>query len=147
MRPITTIIIHCSATPPDMDVGVKEIDQWHRQRGFNKIGYHFVIRRNGKTETGRTLNEVGAHAKGHNAKSIGICLVGGCRREGGKLLAENNFTPEQFTELESLLNELLASYPGVKIIGHRDVERGKECPSFSVRDWLAKRLSILKEFT
>ena len=49
------IIIHCSATKPSMDIGVKEINEWHLQRGWSGIGYHYVIRRNGDLETGRDL--------------------------------------------------------------------------------------------
>ena len=71
------IIIHCSATPPSMDVGAKEIDKWHRQRGWRKIGYHYVITRDGDIQEGRELDEIGAHCRGLNSTSVGVCLVGG----------------------------------------------------------------------
>lgn len=139
MRKINKIIIHCAATTPEMDVGVKEIRQWHLARGFNDIGYHFVIRRNGEVEIGRKLEVVGAHAQGHNATSIGISLVGGCRRENGKLYTEDNFTPAQKATLESLVKKLQAQFPAVTICGHRDLDKGKDCPSFSVKDFFLSR--------
>lgn len=138
MRDITHIIVHCSATPPDMDVGRHEIDQWHRQRGWKGIGYHYVIRRSGAIELGRPETQIGAHAEGYNATSIGICMVGGVRRHNGKMLAEDNFTPAQYDTLKTLVQRLTVRYPGSKTIGHRDVDRRKECPSFSVRDWLVR---------
>src|SRR5690606_114532 len=76
-RFINLLVIHCAATTPLMDIGAKEIDVWHKQRGWSKIGYHFVIRRNGVIEKGRDISEVGAHVEGYNKNSIGICMVGG----------------------------------------------------------------------
>jgi len=69
MRPIDTLILHCSATPPDMDIGVAEIDTWHKAQGWKRIGYHFVIRRNGIVERGRPLAQIGAHVEGHNRRT------------------------------------------------------------------------------
>lgn len=149
MRDIDTIVIHCSATPRGLDIGVKQIDAMHKARGFAMIGYHFVIRINGRREGGRALDRPGAHARGHNANSIGICLVGGLDDERKPA---NTFTPQQFAELEVLLGELKAKFPKARIVGHRDlspdldgdgkVERHewvKECPCFDVADWLRER--------
>jgi len=149
MRKIDLIVIHCAATPPEMDVGVEEIRKWHTDpkpvgNGWRDIGYHFVIRRNGLLEVGRAMQTPGAHAEGHNARSIGICLVGGVRREGTRLIAENNFTPAQWKELKRLILHLRDQFPHAKIVGHRDLDRRKECPSFSVRDWLVNN-SILDQ--
>jgi N-acetylmuramoyl-L-alanine amidase len=135
VRPITQLVVHCSATQAKADVGVKEIDRWHRQRGFLRIGYHFVIRRDGTLETGRPLEQIGAHVSGHNKESIGICLVGGVQEDGKT--AENNFTSEQFTQLAALLRKLREDYPNTEIRGHRDFPRvAKDCPSFDVKTWL-----------
>lgn len=136
MRRIDLIVIHCAATPPDMDIGVREIDRWHKGRGWSGCGYHHVIRRDGTVERGRPEAQVGAHAQGHNAHSIGVCLVGGVRRQNGKLIAEDNFTPDQWVALRNLVQQLRAKYPGAKIVGHRDLDQRKECPSFDVRTWL-----------
>ena len=75
------IVIHCSQTKPSMDIGAKEIDRWHRERGWLKIGYHKVITRKGEVQNGRGIDEIGAHVRDHNHHSIGICLVGGCTEE------------------------------------------------------------------
>lgn len=131
-RKINRIIVHCSYTKPNQDIGRKEIDRWHRQRGFLGIGYHYVIRRDGSIETGRPLERAGAHAVGHNADSVGICMVGGKSHAGNPT---NNFTEEQFESLEVLLGDLKAVYPIKEIIGHYDVNPQKSCPCFDVRKW------------
>lgn len=117
-----------------MDIGLAEIDRWHRSRGWLKIGYHYVIRRNGQLELGRHTDEVGAHAKGHNATSIGICMVGGIDSDGKP---ENNFTQEQWDRLIMLLSALHNDYPAAKVIGHNEVS-SKDCPSFDVQVWLIR---------
>ena len=131
-REIDTIIIHCAATKPGMDIGAAEIERWHRARGFFGIGYHFVIRRNGKLEEGRPIEQAGAHASGHNAHSIGICMVGGIDDNGKP---QNNFTDAQWITLKSLVTSLVHKYMALKIIGHNEVSN-KACPSFSVPKWL-----------
>ena len=77
MRKIDLIVIHCSATRADRDFTEDDLDVCHRRRGFNGVGYHFYIRKNGDIKTTRAIEKVGAHAKGHNAHSIGICYEGG----------------------------------------------------------------------
>lgn len=130
---IKYLVIHCSATPPSMDIGAKEIDKWHKGLGWAGIGYHFVIRRNGEVETGRPLEKPGAHVSGHNANSIGICLVGGV---DGKNRAENNYTPEQWLSLEKTIHALKARWPNAVIQGHRDFPNvKKDCPCFDAKQW------------
>lgn len=136
MRPINTIYVHCAATRPSMDVGVDEIRKWHKARGFSDIGYHYVIRRNGRREAGRPLDKVGAHVQGHNTGSVGVCLVGGVNQDDFTK-AEDNFTKHQWIELKILLKELTGNIKSIKKIkGHRDVDPGKACPSFDVKTWL-----------
>lgn len=140
-RNISKVIIHCSATPPDMDIGAKTIREWHvRDNGWRDIGYHWVIRRDGTIEKGRDESQQGAHcaAKSGNIGSIGICMVGGVRRENGKLITENNFTPAQWAALEGKVREIFKKYHITTLLGHRDLDPGKACPSFSVRDWAQK---------
>lgn len=132
MRTIEKIIIHCSATRPSMDIGVAEIEQWHKKRGFKSIAYHYVIRRNGSIEKGRPEEEEGAHCLGHNKRSIGICYVGG--------VAENDTTPQdnrteaQKQTLLRLIVKLKMRYPSAEIVGHNELSR-KACPSFDVQQW------------
>lgn len=124
------IVIHCSDTPSMMDIGATEIRQWHTvDNGWSDIGYHYVIRRNGARELGRTLNSIGSHVKGFNSCSVGICMVGG---RGG-----NNFTLAQWAELEKLVKELLLAYPEVEVLGHCDLNSGKTCPNFNVQKWFS----------
>lgn len=140
------IVVHCSATPPSQDIGRVEIDRMHRARGFLQIGYHFVIRRGGLVEYGRPQSTVGAHVEGHNATSVGVCMVGGVNAAGQ---AEDNFTPAQKTSLSALLTELRTHYPAARIVGHRDLspdrnhdgrvtpnEWMKDCPSFDVAEFV-----------
>ena len=82
MRNIDSIIVHCSATKARQDFTVADIDHWHRQRGFNGIGYHYVIRLDGKLEKGRDVALAGAHCKGWNERSVGICYIGGLDKNG-----------------------------------------------------------------
>ena len=143
------LVVHCAATGPNTDVGAAEIGQWHLQRGFTAIGYHYVIRRNGDVETGRPEDAVGAHAVNFNAHSLGVCLVGGIDTAGKP---DNNFTPAQFESLKRLLNELRARYPKARVLGHRDLspdrnndgritpdEFIKACPSFDVAQWASEQ--------
>lgn len=135
MREITQIIIHCSATKPNQDIGVKEIDSWHKKLGWAEIGYHLVIKRSGEVELGRDFEKPGAHCKGHNQNSIGICLVGGISDNGA---SENNFTKKQFQALAGTLTELKKHYPHIKtIVGHNKYA-AKDCPCFDVQRFLSE---------
>lgn len=119
-----------------MDIGKAEIDRWHRQRGWLGIGYHYVIRRNGTTEKGREDDRPGAHTRGHNKHSIGVCLVGGVADD--KVTAEANFTEAQMVALWGLLHALQAHHPNAAVWGHRNFTKSKECPSFDVVEWWAE---------
>jgi N-acetylmuramoyl-L-alanine amidase len=132
MREIREIIIHCSATPENKSFTAKDIDTWHRQRGYNGIGYHYVIRLDGSIENGRGLEQIGEHAYGHNAFSIGICYIGGCDE---KMNPKDTRTPEQTVSFIKLLQVLRQKYPKAKIIGHNEIS-DKACPSFDVQEWL-----------
>lgn len=129
------IVIHCSATQAKADIGAAEIDRWHRGQGWQTIGYHYVIRRTGLIEEGREEDKIGSHVQNHNANSIGICMIGGVAADGKT--PENNFTPEQFDSLKSLVARLKTKYTNAVVQGHRDFPGvAKACPSFSVKDWL-----------
>ncbi len=134
MRRTPLLVIHCSATPPSMDIGVSEIDQWHKDRGWRGVGYHYVVRRDGTVEKGREDHVVGAHAKGYNSKSLSICLVGGVDAD---TKPQDNFTPEQKNALRTLIKELRGKYDIYSIVGHRDLPGvAKACPSFDVVDFI-----------
>ena len=131
------IVVHCSATRAVQDIGAKEIRQWHKAKGWKDIGYHFVIRRDGKVEKGRGLMEIGSHVAGHNANSIGICMVGGLNNES--YAPESNYTPAQWASLRQIVTGLVSRFPKARVLGHRDFPKvAKACPCFDARVW-AKR--------
>ena len=109
MRKIDLIIIHCSATREGKDFRAADIDRWHRQQGFKSIGYHFVVRLNGEVERGRPIAEVGAHCKGHNATSIGVCYIGGLAADGKT--PKDTRTVEQRKAMRNLVKTLKHVFP------------------------------------
>lgn len=167
MRSIDLIVIHCSATRNGVALGDKTrtamqvIDGWHKQRGFKRaygarvklnpnleaIGYHCVIDTGGYIGAGRDLAEIGAHAKGHNATSIGICCVG-----------TDAYTLPQWASLASLVASLSRKFPEARVVGHRDLspdldgdgtvepqEWTKTCPGFDVATWLEGGMAPLAD--
>ena len=130
----TMIILHCSATREGQDIKAKTIKQWHKDRGFDDIGYHYVIDLDGTIEKGRAEELVGAHCKGHNATSIGICYVGGCDKN---MKPKDTRTPEQKRSMLSLVRKLVNKYkiPVTQIWAHHDFDKHKACPSFDVSEF------------
>lgn len=130
MRPITKVIIHCSATPPSMDVGAETIRKWHvNGNGWSDIGYHFVIRLDGTIEKGRDIDVTGAHCKGNNTSSIGVCYAGGLDSDKQP---KDTRTPEQKQSLRKLTSSLSVLFPGITFHGHNEFS-SKACPSFDVK--------------
>lgn len=131
MRTIEKIIIHCSATPEGRDYTVEQIRKWHvNGNGWQDIGYHFVIYRDGSVHEGRPINQIGAHTFGLNAHSIGICYIGGCASDGET--PKDTRTPAQRAALKALVRRLLTEFPGATIHGHNEFAN-KACPSFDVK--------------
>ena len=130
MRKINLIIIHCTATLEGMDFKAKDIDKWHKQKGWKGIGYHYVIDLDGKIEKGRPEEEIGAHCVGKNKNSIGIVYVGGLNAKGQPC---DTRTKEQKEALWELLRQLLVKYPKATIHGHNEFIN-KACPCFNVRE-------------
>ena len=133
MRKIDTIIIHCSATPEGRDYTVAQIRDWHvRGNGWQDIGYHFVVYRDGTVHAGRDINKVGAHCTGHNTDSIGICYIGGTASDGSNTPKDTR-TPEQKKSLRELVATLCRQY-GIspsRVYGHNEFA-AKACPCFDV---------------
>lgn len=129
MRNITEIIIHCSATPEGQDYTVRDITRWHKERGFNTIGYHYVVYRDGTVAKGRPDDTPGAHCTGHNAASIGICYIGGLDKATRQ--PKDTRTAAQRVALRELVRSLLNQHPGATIHGHNEFA-AKACPCFPV---------------
>lgn len=117
-----------------MDIGRDDIDQWHRARGWKCIGYHFVIRRDGTIERGRGIDEIGAHVKGHNKDSIGVCLAGG-RGSKPNDTPLAHYTMTQMQSLRKLITALELILGHMTLHGHNEYA-AKACPGFNVREHL-----------
>ena len=130
-RNIKELIVHCSATPEGKDYSIDTIRQWHLQRGFSDIGYHYVIYRDGSIHIGRDESIIGAHCTGHNTNSIGVCYIGGCASDGKT--PKDTRTLQQKESLLSLLKTLKIKYPNAKIYPHYKFA-AKACPSFNAEE-------------
>jgi hypothetical protein len=122
MRQINKHIIHCSASNGG-NVGL--IREWHLARGWDDVGYHFIIRQDGEIEVGRTLDVIGAHCKGHNHDSIGTCLIG-----------DHHFGQAQFAALRRIHAMLEKLFPGIEAFPHNHFNPHKTCPNFDIKDAL-----------
>ena len=153
MRNIDSIIVHCSATKAGQDFTATDIDRWHRERGFNGIGYHYVIRLDGKLEKGRDVALAGAHCKGWNEQSIGICYIGGLDENGRPADTRTNV---QKRVLYQIIMDLQREYNILQVLGHRDTspdlngdgviepyEYVKACPCFDVKEFLRSGRELL----
>lgn len=118
MRTITLIILHCSATKENRRYSFRQCRLDHKARGFADIAYHYYVTRDGQVHEGRPLWQEGAHCRGHNKHSIGICYEGGLDIQGK---AADTRTPAQRQSLRALLEDLHRRYPSAVILGHRDL--------------------------
>ena len=136
MRKIDTIFIHCSASPKGRNDTAAAIKSWHTEpkplgRGWSDIGYHYVIELDGAVVTGRPESRAGAGVKGHNKRSVHICYVGGMDKNNRR--PKDTRTPEQKKSMALLVQKLRKKYPQAEILGHRDKDPSKACPSFDAR--------------
>jgi len=145
---INSIVIHCADTPNGALWHADDINAWHREFGFKRdplaiathrvsphlpnIGYHYVIETSGFLVRGRALEEIGAHAKGHNRHSIGICLVG-----------RDAYTIDQWHVLKMLVSGLQVRFgKQLAIVGHNNLNADKTCPGFDVQAWAESGMQI-----
>jgi N-acetylmuramoyl-L-alanine amidase len=137
------ITVHCSATKEGINITAADIDRWHKSKGWSGIGYHYVVRIDGKVEVGRPINKVGAHVYRHNRNNIGVCYIGGV---GSQNEPKDTRTFAQKESLVKLLKELKRKHPNAIIQGHRDFspdlnkngiiepfEFTKACPCFDAK--------------
>lgn len=125
-RNISEIIVHCTATKEGKDYPLSTIRQWHLDRGFRDIGYHYVVHLNGNVSKGRHDSLIGAHCKHHNSNSIGVCYVGGLDSNGNP---KDTRTCAQKESLLTLIKSLKRKYPHAVVHGHREFAN-KACPCF-----------------
>jgi N-acetylmuramoyl-L-alanine amidase len=124
MRDIKYLVVHCSDSSNDADIGAAEIHSWHLAKGWDGIGYHYVIRRNGEVENGRPEYWLPSHVKGKNSVSLGVCLVG-----------KDDFTDAQYDSLRMVLGSWIGKHPKAFVVGHYELNRNKTCPNFNVQKW------------
>lgn len=129
MRKIEKIILHCTATPEGRHVTVDQVTAWHKARGFRTIGYHYLVYIDGTVHAGRPVEDIGAHCTGQNARSIGVCYVGGI--DANSLRPKDTRTPAQRKALRQLVDNLRKHYPEATIHGHCEFA-AKACPCFDV---------------
>ena len=131
MQEVRYLVVHCTATQLSQRVSVEDIDRWHKAQGWDEIGYHWYIDRDGHIFVGRSENLAGAHVLGYNDCSIGVCYEGGLDEHGQPA---DTRTPAQKAVLLFVLRELKKSYPNAIICGHRDFPNVKKaCPCFDAR--------------
>ena len=134
MRNINLIVIHCSATRVTRNFTVEDLEACHKARGFQTIGYHYYITKDGEIFPCRSEETPGAHALRYNAHSIGICYEGGLDSDGHPA---DTRTEAQKRSMAELLKSLCTDYPDAEVIGHRDLPWvRKSCPCFDVKKWL-----------
>ena len=123
---IKLLVVHCSDTQDRKNFTAVDIHNMHLKFGWDGIGYHKVIERSGKIQNGRPEYWVGAHVKGKNSISLGVCLIG-----------RHKFTVKQFNSLERVLKKWKSFYPQAEIVGHVDTgNTNKTCPNFDVKNWI-----------
>jgi N-acetyl-anhydromuramyl-L-alanine amidase AmpD len=133
---VVYIVVHSSNTKPRQKVNKAFIERIHRLKGRLWVGYHFILDRKGNIETGRSLDQIGAHAPGFDSQSIGICLAGGMDQEGNPA---DNFTKDQRENLLTLLTYLHRQFPQAIVVGHRDLPNANtSCPQFDVKQFLTE---------
>ena len=124
IRDVYATFIHCSASDNPAHDSVEVIKQWHLERGWSDIGYHYFIRKDGVVELGRSLEKIPAAQKGYNTGSIAICLHG---------LKLEKFTEAQYKALRELCGLINLAYEGMTFHGHNEVNPNKTCPVIDVR--------------
>ena len=124
MRVINKVIIHCTDSPDSLDIDVRDVNRWHLDRGWSGIGYHYFLKRNGTIQIGRPVEKIGAHVRGHNHDSIGVCWAG-----------RNNITTKQYKSLLLLLRGLKSQYKLTvdDFFGHTELDNNKTCPNLDMQ--------------
>lgn len=131
LKEVKYLVVHCTATPLSQRVSVEDIDRWHKAQGWSGIGYHWYVDRDGHIFPGRSEREAGAHVRGYNHCSIGICYEGGLDEQGN---SADTRTPAQKAALLFIIKDLKQSYPNAIVLGHRDFPGvHKDCPCFDAK--------------
>lgn len=131
-RNVKKIIVHCADTKVNQSFDITDVDQWHKQRGFSMVGYHYYIKLDGTIQEGRNLEQVGAHCKGQNSDSIGICFEGGKNSDGSKW---DSPLSAQLDSWHTLYQYLCLMFGNLPLKGHYEYSE-KSCPNFDIDEFL-----------
>lgn len=127
-RQVNKVYIHCSATDVKAHDNIETIKKWHvEEKGWDYVGYHYFIRKDGMIEEGRALEVEPAAQKDFNTGSIAICLSG---------KKKEFFTQKQFDSLKKLCEEINLAYDKITFHGHCEVSK-KKCPVFDYKNVLS----------
>ena len=148
-RDITEVVAHWTATYTNQDIGAEEVHEWHKKKGWSGIGYHYIIRRDGRIQRGRPLSKEGAHASdnGHNKYSIGISFAAGYNCPSGtknpnKYISADSITAEQMKSFDMFMGAFYDEWPGGQAWGHVDTDnKGKTDPGFSVAEYVRSKFN------
>lgn len=138
MNKCKSIILHHSLTKDSGTVSWDAIRKYHIEKmGFRDIGYHYGIERVGseyKIFKGREENEIGAHTRGQNSTSIGICMVGNFDIQSPP--------KEQLYKLIELINDIFKRHGNLPVFTHHLFAEYKTCPGtkFDMK-WLLANLN------
>ena len=122
MRPIKYIVVHCSDSPQGRGDGAEDIHQWHKEKGWDGIGYHYVVEDDGNAMPGRPHYWKGAHVRNYNHNSLGICVIG----------YGPDFTDEQISSLVEVVQNLKVAHPNALVVGHYELDPNKQCPGIDM---------------
>lgn len=134
MRQIDFVVFHCSDSDLEEHDDIQVIDEWHKKRGWRGVGYHYFIKNEGLIQVGRKEEEIGAHVKGHNGNSLGICLSG-----------KNNFSEEQYESAAKLFLDICKRHNLglIDMLKHNQLDPNKTCPNFELKE-VIKYLALEK---
>ena len=129
------IILHHSAG----NGSAQDIDRIHKNNGYDGIGYHFYVRKDGGIYEGRPINTIGAQCLGHNSESVGICFEGNFMNE-----TMSNAQLKSGIEIVSYCEGI---YKNAKVVKHSDLY-ATACPgkNFPFSD-IANGQAVSKELT
>ena len=146
-KPLTYLVIHCTATPEGREVSADEIRRWHtspkpKGRGWKQVGYSDIIHLDGTVENLVPYNdddvvdswEITNGASGINSISRHVVYAGGVSADDVKK-AKDTRTWLQELAMITYVKETIARHPNIKVAGHNQFAQ-KACPSFNVPVWL-----------
>jgi N-acetylmuramoyl-L-alanine amidase len=145
-RTVTEMIVHWTDSLSNKNLSAEDIHEYQSALGHDGIAYHFVIRRDGSLQRGRSINDIGEHTVDRDKLSVGVAFVGGYNAPTGTLNPENykssaSLTREQFNTFDQLVNSFYTTFPGGQVLGHNDIDERQDDPGFDVIDYCLTRFN------